>query len=88
MKTKFFKFVIPAFAIVLAVAVSAFTTGEKPSVNKDGLIYGYVYESESNPCNKELVNCTIEGDQTCIVRNMTVFKDKNETSCTNVLKRN
>ena len=87
MKTKFFKFVIPAFAIVLAVVVSAFTTGEKPEFSEDNLMIGYVYESQSNPCDEIVINCSVEGEATCKYDDNTVFKELNGSLCNKPLKR-
>ena len=89
MKRKKIKFLIPVVAIALAFATSAFGTEDSEKVNKEGLMIGYVYQSQANPCDEQYVDCNIEGDYTCEYNNSPVFKDLslNGTSCINELKR-
>ena len=90
MKTKFFKIVIPAFAIVLAVAVSAFTVVENPTTNEFNLIEGYI-PSAGGSCEPiSDVECQLEGDKKCTYGTMNpvpVFKEIDNTMCINQLSR-
>jgi len=67
MKTKFFKFVIPAFAILLAVAVSAFTSLESLGEVKEIPITGYIVTTNpQRPCDDVKVDdCGIGGTFDC-----------------------
>ncbi len=87
MKTPKFKFLIPAIAIPMAIAASAFTTKEKANSGADSLIIGYTYESPANPCNQKLVDCNETSQALCYSEGQPVFKLEG-TSCNTQLRRN
>lgn len=67
MKTRAFKFFIPALAIVFAIATSAFTALDIQSADEYTLINGYIATSNpQQPCELvENVDCQLEGEQDC-----------------------
>jgi hypothetical protein len=89
MKANFIKIVIPAFAIVLAVAVSSFTISDGSETDKNALITGY-YPSGNplDPCIKvENLNCKVQGDQLCTYGILPVFEKIQGSMCANRLSR-
>jgi len=89
MKANFIKIVVPAFAIVLAVAVSAFTVSHEGKTDGNTLIQGYIASgNQSDPCNEVLVNCQIEGDNSCeYMEDVPAFRIEGPTSCKFQLSR-
>jgi len=86
MKTKFFKFVIPAFAIVLAVAVSAFTVKDNSLLDENDMIMGNYYLNANNPCAPISVpECDLESEKLCKYESQNVFLAG--TNCSIQLKR-
>ena len=89
MKTKFFKFVIPAFAIVLAVAVSAFTVSDGSETDANTMITGYYPTGiPSEPCDNKLVDCNLNGSKVCTIDEVTYFRILDGTSCKLPLRKN
>ena len=86
MKSRKLKFLIPVMAMVLGLAVSAFTTNGKATVGADNLITGYVYESPANPCDEKLVDCNETSQNLCYSEGQAVFK-MDGTSCITQLRR-
>ena len=86
MKNNFFKIVVPAFAILVAIAVSAFTTLDNTNVKLND-ITGYVM-IPGQPCDEVDVECSLEGEDLCESGSKQVFANLNNTSCENELFKN
>ena len=82
MKTNFFKIVIPAFAIVLAVAVSAFTSFENSTEVEGTLIQGYIPTGNPlEPCEKVKVDCVLQGNVECEYDSQLAYEMDDLTGC-------
>ncbi|AEM71525.1 hypothetical protein Murru_2487 [Allomuricauda ruestringensis DSM 13258] len=80
-----FKFLIPAFAIVFAVAASAFTMKDN-AVLDENMILGEYYPDPNEPCQPISVDdCSITGQNVCQFGLEDVYRAG--TSCTVQLKR-
>ncbi|HLT33907.1 MAG TPA: DUF6520 family protein [Aquaticitalea sp.] len=89
MKTKFFKIVIPAFAIVLAVAVSAFTSFENSTEVEGTLIQGYIPTGNPlEPCGEDVrVECSLIGNNDCTYESFPNLPVYDDTMCSNQLSK-
>jgi hypothetical protein len=81
MKTKAIKFVIPAMAIVFAIATSAFTSLNSSEAKDGTTIKGYI-QTTSNPCQDIQVDCQYQGTVQCEADNKPVYDwNSFETAC-------
>ena len=89
MKTLKSKFVLPAVALVLALAASAFTATEATRAGDDAFIQGYVPTlNPMKPCDVvQVEDCKEVAAFICTIGTQTVYQFLNGTSCHNALKR-
>jgi len=81
------KFVIPAMAIIFAIATSAFTAMDTSKVDDNMLITGYVPTGNPlDPCDDEQVDCAADGLFNCTISGVDYYQ-LNGTSCDMILKR-
>ena len=90
MKTRAIKFLIPAMAIVFAIAASAFTSIERPMDGEKLLMDGYLPNPNvTQPCDKvEDLDCQASGTYACTIDGDTYFRIKDGTSCHTEVRRN
>lgn len=80
MKTKAIKFVIPALAIVFAIATSAFTSLNTTEDKDATTIIGYVHTPD--PCTQVRVDCSPTGEEQCESDGNYVYDmNNNGTAC-------
>jgi len=88
MKKRMIKLVIPALAIIFAIATSAFTAMDNSTVDDNMLITGYYQTGNPlDPCEDEQVDCSVQGRFDCTISGVDYFQ-LNGTSCDIILKRN
>ena len=80
MKTKILKFGMPLMAFLLAI-VFAFATNETPDTSSV-LVDGYILSNGCKP--KPIHDCTVNGNDICVVDGKTVF----QLGCSTPLMRN
>lgn len=87
MKSKVVNFVIPAMAIIFAVATSAFTVSQNRTTDDNNLITGYI-PTPTNPCKDVVVECIVGGTFDCTYDTSTpVFQQWDGTMCQNRLSK-
>ncbi|MDF0716985.1 DUF6520 family protein [Muricauda sp. 334s03] len=89
MKTKAIKFVIPALAVLFAIATSAFTALDNPNAAEKMAMNGYIPTGNfQNPCELiQDVDCNLTGSQLCTYGGAPVYEKIQGTSCVNQLRR-
>ncbi|KAB7530306.1 hypothetical protein F8C76_02015 [Flagellimonas olearia] len=89
MKTRAFKFLLPALAVIFAIAASAFTAIDEPMADDNTLIQGYYPTGNSQqPCNSQQVDCNTNGDYVCTIDEVTYYEKYNGTICHTELRKN
>lgn len=90
MKAKFFKIVVPTFAILLAVAVSAFSVLDESNTGENVPIIAYIATGNTSaPCDEVQVECREVGAMDCVygMEKDPVYRDEGDTLCSFVLSK-
>lgn len=88
MKTRAIKFLLSAFAVIFAIAASAFTAIDEPMVDDNALMQGYYPTGNSQqPCDSEPVDCNTDGQYACTISGVTYYEFYNGTICHSELRK-
>ncbi len=89
MKTRAIKFLIPALAIVFAIAASAFTALETPEPDGTTMITGYIPTGNPlQPCQDVQVDCEVGSTFDCTYdASIPVYQQIGATACQNRLSK-
>lgn len=88
MKMKIFKlFMLPVAVFTLASAAAVSTDNSHQSKADAASMIGYIHNPTINDCQEVLVDCELNGTNTCVEGGWTVYTFDSPVTCNQVLKR-